>query len=388
MAGVFKPKSVRELLTEMKDVSDLTIDLAYAALLFRSKELAGHLHNLEERMDGLMDNIRTIAAVVTRDVHEARKITGILQVASAGEAISNATGDMADLIRARMKIHPVVQDALKIADEKISLIKIHRSPELENKKLSDLKLASRIGVIILAIKLGKKWIIRPSKDTELQAGDSIVVKGPPDGITILRKMANAGREDWTPKHGLPTIRKGLAEMRDLSSLIVDMAYSSILFGSYEIAEDVKEINEKFKKLGQKLRLDVLKAARKERDTVRLSSVLNISRSMEQISDAGYSIADILLSKLELHPVFAEALEEADEQIGRADVKENSEFVGKSLRELNLWVVMGVYVLMIKRGQRYIFDPPRRTKIQAGDSLIVRGFRRGVQNVKKVAGGKR
>ncbi len=388
MSGVFKPKSVRELLTEMKDVSDLMIDLSYATLLFKSKELAGHLHNLEERMDGLMDNIRTIAAVVTRDVHEARKITGILQVASAAEAISNATGDMADLILTRTKIHPMIQDALKIADEKISWIKIHRSPELENKKLSELKLSSKIGVVILAIKIGKKWIIRPRKDTELQAGASIVVKGPPDGVAILRKMANAGKEDWAPKHGMHSIRKCLAEMRDLSSLIVDLAYSSILFGSYEIAEDVQEINEKFKKLGQKLKLDVLKVARTERDIVRLSSVLDIGDSMEQISDAGYSIADILLSKLELHPVFAASLEEADEQIGRADVKESSEFVGKSLRELNLWVTMGAYVLMIKRGKRYIFDPPRRTKIQVRDSLIVRGSRRGVQNVKKVAGGKR
>jgi uncharacterized protein with PhoU and TrkA domain len=93
--------------------------------------------------------------------------------------------------------------------------------------------------------------------------------------------------------------------------------------------------------------------------------------------------------MELHPVFARALAEADEQIGRADIATNSEFVGRSLKELNLWTTMGAYVLMIERGNRYMFDPDRRVRIRAGDSLIVRGSRRGVQKVKKAAaGGKR
>ena len=389
MAKSFKPRSVRELLTEMKDVSDLMIDLAYAAVLFESDELADRVHELETRMDGLMYHIRTIAAVVTRNVHEARKITGILQVAGAAEAISNATGDIADLVRRGIDIHPVVRDALRMADEKIAWVEVSKYSILVGKRFYDLKLPSDIGVWTFAIKRGKSWIVPPLRNTEARAGDSLIVKGPPDSIAILCKMAGARKEAWVSREGLAPIRNALAEMRDLSSVMVDMAYSAILLGSREIAEEVRKIDEKFDKLTYKLSLATLKAAKEERNIAGLNGLLQIIRSMERISDAADSIADIVLRRMELHPVFARALAEADEQIGRADVSKRSDFVDKSLKELNIWTTMGVYVLMIKRGERYMFDPSKRVRIRVGDSLIVRGSRRGVQKVKKAAaGGKR
>ena len=386
MAKSFKPRSVRELLTEMKDVSDLMIDLAYAAVLFESDELADRVHELETRMDELMYHIRTIAAVVTRNVQEARKITGILQVASAAEAISNATGDIGDLVRKKIKIHPVVCDALRMADEKIAWIEVAKGSTLVGKKFFELKLPSNIGVWTFAIKRGKSWIVPPPGNTQVRAGDALIVKGPPDGIACLCKTAGARREVWGPRRGLPPIRNALAEMRDLSSVMVDMAYSTILLGSREIAEEVRKIQRKFDKLTYKLCLATLKAAKEERDIVGLNSLLQIIQYMERISNAADSIADIMLRKMELHPVFARALAEADEQIGRADVSKRSDFVYKSLKELNLWATMGAYVLMIKRGERYMFDPSRRVRIRVGDSLIVRGSRRGVQKVKKAAAG--
>jgi len=381
-----EPKSVRELLTEMRNVSDGMIDLAYAAVLFEDVELADRIHELEKRMDELMYNIITISAVATRNVQEAKKIAGILQVASAAEAISDATWNIADLVRTKAKIHPIARDAFRIADEKIARVNLNEGSVLCSKKLCDLRSASTIGVTVLAIKRGGTWILLPTQEKEVHPNDSLIVKGPPDGIAILCEMAGTPKEDWVSKRGVPEIKRTLAEMRDLSSLTVDMAYSSILFGSREIAEEVKKANEKFKKLDRALWLAALKAARRERDTVGIYNLLQIAKSIERILDAANSITDVVLRELELHPVFAHALAEADEQIGKADVSEHSEFVSKSLKELNLWTRMGAYVLMIRRDKRYLFDPPRRTKVQAGDSLIVRGTRRGVETAKKAAGG--
>jgi uncharacterized protein with PhoU and TrkA domain len=381
-----EPKSIRELLTEMKNVSDGMIDLAYAAVMFENVELADRVHELEKRMDELMYSIRTIAAVATRNVQEAKKITGILQVASGAEAISNATGDIADLVRAGEKIHPVVRDAFRTADEKIACVKLCEGSVLCNKKLCDLKLASTIGVTVLAIKRGDSWILLPTRETDVQKDDSLVVKGPPDGIDILCEMAGAPKESWAPRKDLPVIRKALAKMRDLSSLVVDLAYSSVLLGSREIAEEVKEANEKFEKLDRALWLATLKATQHEKNVVRLYNLLQIADSIERILDGAGLITDVAHRELELHPVFAQALADASEQIGRTRISENSEFVGKSLKELNLWTRMGAYVLMIKRGKHYLFDPPRRTKIRVGDLLIVRGTRRGVEAVKKAAEG--
>ncbi|MEJ2272793.1 MAG: potassium channel protein, partial [Candidatus Bathyarchaeota archaeon] len=49
----YKPISVREALTEMKDVSEIMIDLAYSSALFNSHELAEEVMELEKRVDYL-----------------------------------------------------------------------------------------------------------------------------------------------------------------------------------------------------------------------------------------------------------------------------------------------------------------------------------------------
>ena len=384
MEEEYQPRSIREILTEMKNLSDLMVDLSYASVLLQNEELAGKVHELESRMDDLMFQIRTIAAVLTRDIHEARKITAILHVASAAEQISNATGDISDLVRRGEKIPQVVRDALRASDERISIAKVGEVSAMRERKLMDLRLASSIGVLVLAIKRGNDWILPVNRETVVLAGDTLVVKGPPDGIAIFRAVAGEKRESWRPAGGHPSIRRCLAEMRDLSSLIVDLAYSSILLNSREIALEVSEIRKKFESFGRRLWLCVLRAARAERDISGLYTLLRMVASIERIVESAGSVSDMVVRGIELHPVFEQALAEADEQIGRANVAEGSEFVGRSLKELSLWTRMGAYVLMVKRGERYIFDPPRRLRIRAGDSLIVRGTRRGVEAVKKAA----
>jgi len=385
MRAEFKPRSVRELLIDMKNISDLMVDLSYATVLFENEELADRMHALEARMDELMYHIRVIAAVAARNVREARKITGILQVASAAEAISNATADIADLVRRRMKIHPMVHDALRMADEKLVGVKIGEGSILAGKKLYELRLPSSIGMWILALKRGREWIVPPLRDTELRVGDLLVAKGPQDGVTTLCSMAGARREVVAPGKEMPFIRNALAEMRDLSSVMVDLAYSSILLGSREVAEEVRELEEEFDRLNYKLWLTTLAAAaRLESDVPRLNSVLQMVKCMEKISDAADSIVDVVLRKLELHPVFARALAETDEGIARVEVRPKSPLVGKSLGELNLWATMGVYVLLVKRGKRYIFDPGKKVRLRAGDSLTVRGTYYGVEKFKKAS----
>ena len=51
--------TVRELLTEMKDISEVVVDLAYASLLFDSQRLGRRSKHLESRMDVLNHEIRS-----------------------------------------------------------------------------------------------------------------------------------------------------------------------------------------------------------------------------------------------------------------------------------------------------------------------------------------
>ena len=67
----YEPKSVKELLTEMKDVSELIVDLAYSAVLFDSKEIGDEVSHLEAKMDTLQYHIRLASMLAARTVDEA-----------------------------------------------------------------------------------------------------------------------------------------------------------------------------------------------------------------------------------------------------------------------------------------------------------------------------
>lgn len=385
MEKLSKPRNVRELLTEMKDVSDTMIDLAYATVLFENKELAEVMRELETRMDGLMYSIRGVAAVVTRNIKEARKITGILQVASAAENISNAAGDIADLVRRNIKIHPVVPEAFCLADEQMAMIEVKKGSALDNKTFRELRLPSSIGVWTIGLKKKGVWTLPPKSDTVIEADDIMLSKGPRDGIAVFLKKAGGGIMKPCVGGRLGAIRKALAEMRDLSVIMVDMAYTSILFRSVEIAEEVREFEEEFDKLNYRTWLETLRAAKQEKDIKKLNSILQLVKSMERISDAADLIVDVVLRGMELHPVFQSALAESQENITKINISVDSPFVGKSLKELRLWDTMGAYVFMIKKKRKYLVDPPRKSKIRAGDVLFVRGASTGVEKVKKAAG---
>jgi len=76
-----------------------------------------------------MYQIRAQVAIAVRNYKEAERTTGILQVASGAETISNAAGDLANLVLREIEIHPVVKEALIDADEKINKIKVGKTPK-------------------------------------------------------------------------------------------------------------------------------------------------------------------------------------------------------------------------------------------------------------------
>jgi uncharacterized protein with PhoU and TrkA domain len=188
-------KSVRELLTQMKDTSEVVVDLAYAALLFDSDEIAAEVRKLEEEMDTLKYEIRIKAMLAARNKRDAVQLSGLLQVASAAEAISNAAGDMVKLLDLEIEKRPFLCFVLKDAEEKIRMLILSEKSDMQNKSIQDLSVESETGMRIIAIKRGKRWIYGPEDTTDLKAGDILVVRGTEDGCETLKRYVS-GEQKW------------------------------------------------------------------------------------------------------------------------------------------------------------------------------------------------
>lgn len=189
----YEPTSVKELLTEMKDISELIIDLAYSAVLFDNEEIAEEVKYLDVRMDKLNYDIRMMAMMAARTKEDAEQLAGILQVAEAAETISNAAGDIVNLLF-KEKTGPILPKILKQADEQLYRIKVSKDSKACNQKIGDLRIESETGMRIIVIRRGNYWIYNPRSDTTLQADDWLIARGTEEGYKEIRRFLHGELE--------------------------------------------------------------------------------------------------------------------------------------------------------------------------------------------------
>ena len=192
-------------------------------------------------------------------------------------------------------------------------------------------------------------------------------------------------EEWDEVEVPDNVKEIFVEMKNTAELMVDLAYSAVLFREKEMAEEVLELEEYLDLLNYNLTVRAVLSARNLRDAERITSILQMGRSIDEISNAAADLAKMVIEE-KLHPLINEVILESEETIGRAIVAPESILVGKTLEELDLPANTGVWVIAIRRGKRWIFDPDEDTRIMPGDIIIGRGTRTALDYLKEIARG--
>lgn len=194
-------------------------------------------------------------------------------------------------------------------------------------------------------------------------------------------------DEWEKIEYKPiSVRNLLVEIKNLSELMLDLAYSSALFHSTELAEDVLELEKRVDTLAYLLKMNTMIAARDAKDAEELLGVSVVASSANKISDAAADIAYISLREIGVHPLVREVFERVEEHLGRAEVKPGSILIRKTLDELDLAARMGVDVIAVRRRKDWILDPKEAESILEGDILIARGTAAGISELKDLAAG--
>jgi uncharacterized protein with PhoU and TrkA domain len=191
-------KSIKDILIEMKNLSELMVDLSYSALLFNSKDAAEEVEKLEIKINRLNYQIKRESLLAARTVEDAEKLTALLEVGEATETIADSAKDIADLVLEGMRPHPVFKMVIEESDEIIKRFMISEGSELAGKSLGELLLATRTGMTVIAIRRNESWIYGPDKNTVLVADDILIAKGNETGAILLEKLAKneITLEEW------------------------------------------------------------------------------------------------------------------------------------------------------------------------------------------------
>jgi uncharacterized protein with PhoU and TrkA domain len=186
----YKPIPVRELLVEMKNLSELMIDLAYSAALFNDKDLAEDVLALESHIDTLGYLLGIEIMIAARgDPKDAEALIGVSTVAAATDKISDAAADIAAIVTRNIGVHPIVTSIFEKVEERLMKATVKGHSVISGKRIGKLDLAARMGIDIIAIRRNKDWIINPKGAEKILPGDILITRGAPLGTKEFKDLA-------------------------------------------------------------------------------------------------------------------------------------------------------------------------------------------------------
>ena len=174
----------------------------------------------------------------------------------------------------------------------------------------------------------------------------------------------------------------LKNMKDISEISLITANTAVFSGNKNLAKVSLDLENVFKVTRDEAYriLFGLKGIKKDL----LITVTDIIERIGDIVGSASELANIVL-KRELHPVLKGVVGEEEKRAFLVSVKQGP-ILGKSLMELNLEVKMGIKVLAIKRGERWLIDPKSKEKLRDGDLLVCFGKEKSEDMFKKAISG--
>ncbi len=173
-------ENVETKLIEMKNKSELMLDLAYSALLYHNRDIAKEVIELEDQINRLYDKIQREAIEKCKDDVDTDRSLILIKMADAIERFADCALDIADVVLRDIDLHPVIKKSLEESDIVMLKKTIGKSSYLDGKTIGETKIASEIGMWIVAVKRGGTWYYGPKKDFRFSDNDVIFVRGPED----------------------------------------------------------------------------------------------------------------------------------------------------------------------------------------------------------------
>lgn len=183
-----KFEEIVERFAELKDTSELMIDLAYSSLLLNNRELAEEVQKLEEYVDKLHTDFELLVLSSGFKKEETKGFLGLIRLGVVAEKIADAAAEIAEVVLRGIEPHQILRLTIEEAEETITYAPVAENSPLVNKNLREARIPEETGMWVLAIKRRDKCI-RPKPDSKIQVGDILIASGYAEGVEDLKKLA-------------------------------------------------------------------------------------------------------------------------------------------------------------------------------------------------------
>jgi len=189
-------ETIESRVLEIKDKSELMIDLSYSSLIYDNTIIAKEVYDLEDLVDNIYESITyDLFNEVKNGNISVEYAQALLKLAKVGEEIADAAREIADVQLRDVELHPIVKMSFRESDEVITKVKVSNESILCGKTLGQLKLGSETGMTIIAMRQQNKWLYGPNKRTRIDSEDILFAKGPEDGESHLIELAEGKTQE-------------------------------------------------------------------------------------------------------------------------------------------------------------------------------------------------
>jgi uncharacterized protein with PhoU and TrkA domain len=366
-------RTVKELLAESKDTSELMVDLAYAAVFYADPKLAEEVDHLEELMDVYIRELRLISILAARSRDDAEAMTDVLHLASCIEQMADAAVGIARVVTAGLGIPDALRADLLHADEVSGRVRVRAASECAGHSLRELELPTETGMWVIAVRRGTDWDFDPGPETVLGEDHVLLFRGPEEGVALIQRMAGApaipenvvlaSDSVWNELDRAVDI---LVSMKNTAEVSVGLAYSALFLREPALAAEVTTLESRSDELQSELESWVLRATEDAPNPDELRGLLRLGSATEAISDAARSM-----------------IEWSDAVAISADVEPGSAADGKTLKELRFSTETGMTPLAVQRSGRWIYRPSKNFRLMPNDRVIATGNEDGEEEVEEL-----
>ncbi|MBD3189840.1 MAG: hypothetical protein GF308_04315 [Candidatus Heimdallarchaeota archaeon] len=181
-------------------------------------------------------------------------------------------------------------------------------------------------------------------------------------------------------------KDALKQIRNICSILVDLAYSAVLFEDRSLAREVDELRDLVIKLNYLLTMSLQVAVRDGKDAQATLPLVVLGEASKNIANYTADLAHVLLKGFNVHHALKELSQKVARDLMRGEIAEDSVLKGYTVHDVAAKMNFSVVIFAIRREGRWNIPPDAEVELAAGDVVLARGSTQSISLLKLLVGG--
>ncbi|MEA2071860.1 MAG: TrkA C-terminal domain-containing protein [Asgard group archaeon] len=181
-------------------------------------------------------------------------------------------------------------------------------------------------------------------------------------------------------------KEALRQIRDICSILVDLAYTSVLFEDKALAEEVGDLRDLVIRLDYLLNMSLQVAVRDGKDAQATLPLVVIGQASKMIANSAVDISHALLKGFTIHKSLKEISTQIARDLIREEISEKSVLTGYTLQKIIEKMNFSITIFGLRRDNKWEIMPDLETELQPNDVLLARGSSSSISLLKLLIGG--